>query len=42
MNIKHVYVDEFLVRQVGRPEDNIFWRKGNDLVFNNFWFPKMY
>lgn len=42
MNIKDVYVDEFLVRQVGRPEDNIFWRKGNDLVFNNFWFPKMY
>ncbi len=42
MNIRDTYIDEFLVRQVGRPEDNIFWRRGNDLVFNNFWFPGMY
>ena len=42
MSIRDVYIDEFLVRPVGRPEDNIYWRKGNELVFNNFWFPKMF
>jgi hypothetical protein len=42
MSIRDTYIDEFLVRQVGRPEDNIFWKKGRDLVFNNFWFPNMY
>lgn len=42
MSIRDTYIDEFLVRQVGRPEDNIFWRKGDEVVFNNFWFPGMY
>lgn len=42
MNIRDTYVDEFLVRQVGRPQDNIFWRKGEDLIYNNFWFKNIY
>lgn len=42
MDIRDTYIDEFLVRQVGRPQDNIFWRQGHDLAFNNYWFKNMY
>jgi len=42
MKISEMYIDEFMVRQVGRPQDNIFWRSGDYLVYNNFWFPKMF
>jgi hypothetical protein len=42
MTVKELYVDEFLVRQAGTPQDNMFWRKGNYLIYNNLWFPNMY
>jgi hypothetical protein len=41
MVITDLYVDEFLVRQAGRPQDNMFWKKGKYLVYNNLWFPNL-
>lgn len=38
MNIKDLYIDEFLVRPVRGPQDHLYWRRGNDLIYNNLWF----